>query len=484
LSGFAGTTRCRRASRKTTPTHTTRRCLRRRGPAAGVLLALLSALTAACGSDGSETGSGAATPAPRKPNILLIVADDLGAEAASVYPALAGTGGQAPMPNLQALAARGIVFDRVWANPVCSPTRATIVTGLYGHKTGVTNVGDTLPEATTVSLFETIPTSTQARYAMAAFGKWHLGPTAAHVRASGVPEFRGFVGGGISDYFDWTWTDLDGNTTRTSVYSTTLLTESAIEFIDRRKASSDPWFVYLAYNAPHGTGASNGFQVPPANLHSVNVGGLAPGAIADTLPVYQAMIQALDTEIGRLLAAIGPPGTPLRDNTVVIFIGDNGTPAAVKDASSAVRGFKSTVFEGGIRVPLVISGAGVARRGEREDALVVASDLYATIAELAGIPGARRGDSFSLVPLLSNSTATSGRTLLFTEMCTSASFYAIGDERYKLSSSNGIRALYDLVADPREQTNRFGDPVLAAVQGRLTAELTALAQGATAGCLN
>jgi hypothetical protein len=118
LSGFAGTTRCRRASRKTTPTHTTRRCLRRRGPAAGVLLALLSALTAACGSDGSETGSGAATPAPRKPNILLIVADDLGAEAASVYPALAGTGGQAPMPNLQALAARGIVFDRVWANHV------------------------------------------------------------------------------------------------------------------------------------------------------------------------------------------------------------------------------------------------------------------------------------------------------------------------------------------------------------------------------
>jgi arylsulfatase A-like enzyme len=135
-------------------------------------------------------------------------------------------------------------------------------------------------------------------------------------------------------------------------------------------------------------------------------------------------------------------------------------------------------------VPLVISGAGVTRRGEREDALVVASDLYATIAELAGVPGARRGDSFSLVPLLTSATAASGRTLLFTEMCAGASFYAIGDERYKLSSSNGNRALYDLVADPREQTNRFGDPAFAAVQGRLSAELTVLAQGATAGCLN
>ena len=100
------------------------------------------------------------------------------------------------------------------------------------------------------------------------------------------------------------------------------------------------------------------------------------------------------------------------------------------------------------------------------------------------IPGGRVGDSFSLVPLLTSAGASSGRTLLFTEMCASSDFYAIADERYKLSSINGGRALYDLVADPREQTNRYGEPALAAAQGRLSAELVSLAQGATEGCLD
>jgi arylsulfatase A-like enzyme len=341
-----------------------------------------------------------------------------------------------------------------------------------------------LQPATTTSIFEYFAASSPEQYAMGVFGKWHLGPNIQHVRDTGVPVFRGFVSGGISDYFNWNRTDIDGSVTNVRTYSTTALTDYAIEFIENhRQQSSDPWFVYLPYNAPHGTGASTGFQVPPANLHSVNVGGLQPGAIANTVPVYKAMIQALDTEIGRLLAAVGPVGSPERDNTVVIFMGDNGTPAAVKDAGARIRGSKSGIFEGGIRVPLVVSGAGVTRHGEREDQLVVATDLYATLAELGGIPAGEIGNSFSFAPLLTDAAAATGRTVSFSEMCNGTqAFYAVRNERYKLSYNNGTWGLYDLVSDPMEATNRFADATLAGVRTMLEAEIASLRQSAQAGC--
>jgi arylsulfatase A-like enzyme len=418
-----------------------------------------------------------------RPNILFILADDFGSEASSLYPALAGSSGQVSTPNLQALAAGGLVFDRVWANPVCSPTRAAIVSGLYGHRNGVTNVSQVLPPATTTSIFELIAASAPERYGMAVYGKWHLGSTIQHVRDTGVPEFRGFLSGGISNYFNWSYVDINGVTTNSTVYSTTAITDFAIDYIEGHRAqSTDPWFVYVPYNAPHGTGASTGFQVPPADLHSVNLGGLAPGTIQNSIPVYKAMVQALDTEIGRLLAAVGPPGSPERDNTIVIFMGDNGTPAAVKDMNAGVRGSKSSIYEGGIRVPLMIAGPGVTRQGEREDALVVATDLYATIAELSGVNLSQIDNSYSLVPFLSDPAAANGRQYAFSEMCATQANYAISDGRYKLLRIGTTWGLYDLATDPREATNRFNDASLAAVRTVLEAQLLQLAQSATAGC--
>lgn len=423
-------------------------------------------------------------PGSARPNILFILADDFGAEASALYPALSGNSGQVATPTLQALAQNGLVFDTVWANPVCSPTRAAIVSGLYGHQTGVTNVGNVLQPATTTSIFEYFAASSPERYGMGVFGKWHLGTTIRHVRDTGVPAFRGFLSGGISNYYNWNATAIDGSVTNVRTYSTTALTDYAIQFIqNHRQQSSDPWFVYLPYNAPHGTGASTGFQVPPANLHSVDLGGLQPGAISDTVPVYKAMIQALDTEIGRLLAAIGPPGSPERDNTVIIFMGDNGTPTAVKDPGARIRGSKSAIYEGGIRVPLVVSGPGVTRRGEREDHLVVATDLYATLAELSGIPVSAVGNSYSLVPLLTGAASTTGRTVSFSEMCNGAqAFYSVRNDRYKLSFNNGTWQLYDLVSDPLEATNRFNNAAFAAVRTELESELASLQQSAQFGC--
>ncbi len=417
------------------------------------------------------------------PNILFVLADDLGAEASRLYPALAGDSGQVATPNLEALAAAGIVFDNAWANPVCTPTRGTLISGEYGHRTDVTNNGDVLDPATTTSIFEYLTSGSPANYAMAVFGKWHLGD---NVRAHGVPVFKGFLGGLINDYFNWTYEDVDGNPTNTTTYATTALTDFTIEFIQNHRQTnpSDPWFVFLSYNAPHSVQPlpNIGFQVPPDELHSVNLGNLQPGDIATSVPVYQAMIQAMDTEIGRLLDAIGAPGTPERDNTIVIFMGDNGTPRAVKDSNTGLRGAKANVQEGGVRVPLVVSGAGVTRRNAREDAVIVAADLYATIAELSGIAVSQIHDSWSFVPLLTGAGAVNGREYGFAERCNNRTRYTIRDARYKLTFDNGTWEMYDLVDDLLETSNLYNDPGFAVPQSVLEAELNALKQSATSGC--
>jgi arylsulfatase A-like enzyme len=193
----------------------------------------------------------------------------------------------------------------------------------------------------------------------------------------------------------------------------------------------------------------------------------------------------MDTEIGRLLDAIGPVGSTERDNTIIIFMGDNGTPASVRDKNVRVRSAKSSIYEGGIRVPMIISGAGVARSAAEETALVTASDLYATIAELSGIPVSQIHDSYSLGPLLTDNSGNSGRMYAFAEYCSSSKArYAIRGNRYKLLYDNGARRLYDLVNDPLETNNLFGNSGVAAEQTILQAELTTLAQAATYGCFH
>lgn len=444
---------------------------------------------------------GANTNAPR-PNILFILADDLGAESSALYPGLYNANaprarGQVATPTISALASRGLVFDNVWAMPVCSPTRAALLTGLYGHNTGVTTVGDVLPGNTT-SVFELLASSaTTPRYKTAVFGKWHLGGTGAAginhvVQETGVPIYKGLLGGLIPNYYNWTVESSADAPAPTRVYATTALTDFAIDFVRSQKAG-EPWFVYLPYNAPHGTAPNDGFQVPPADLFKVNVGALPKGAETvyngqAAIPVYQAIIQALDTEIGRLFKAMGEAGQ--LDNTIVVFMGDNGTPGPVKDPAARIRGSKGSVYEGGVRVPLVVAGPGVTRRG-RDAHLVTATDMYATLAQLAGVTPPRNAanSSFSIVPLLSNSQATTGRTHSFTELCPNtdpgpmARQIAVRDRRYKLHYAASAWQMFDLEADPWETTNVYNNPQYAGIRAALLGELRALkANAATPGC--
>lgn len=429
--------------------------------------------TGGSGGAGGEGGGGSGEG--KRPNILLIIADDVGAESVSLYPELVGDSGAVPIPNLEALAANGLVFDNAWSSPACSMTRGTIVSGQYGHRTGVTAVNDVLPTST-VTLFDRI-TAESPSYAQALFGKYHLGGSNAanalpHVRELGIPTYRGLLGGAISNYYEWITYDIDAAPFSNTTYATTAITDYAIDYIARQEATrpNDPWFVYQAYNAAHSP-----FQVPPRELHSVNLGDLEPGTVANTLPTYKAILQSLDTSIGRLLENVD------LEETTVIFIGDNGTPANQKDTGTGIRASKGSVYEGGVRVPLVVAGAGVTRRG-REDALVVSSDLYATILSLTGLPVSHVENSYSIKPLFADETASSGRTHSFSETANAQNQrYAIKDNRYKLLSNNGVLELYDLVADPLESNDLYASEAHAAARESLEAEIAALKPQAPAG---
>jgi arylsulfatase B len=416
--------------------------------------------------------------AASQPNILLILIDDLGAESSSLYP-LAGESGAAAMPNIEKLAAQGLVFENAWVNPMCSPTRATIISGLYGHHTGVLVAGDVL-DPKTRTIWDYIGKESPAKYDMAVFGKWHLGGNGGeiqHVRSMRVPNFRGFLGAQISDYYNWTaWDGNTGTAAPMATYATTALTNWAIDFIRWHEAErpQDPWFVYVPYNAVHAP-----FQVPPAGSFSIDVGGQSPGTRSATVPVFKAMIQALDAEIGRLLAHVD-----LKD-TLVIYLGDNGTQANVKDRGAKVRGSKMSTWEGGAKVPLTIAGAGVTRTG-REAALVNGVDLYATIAAAAGIKVKKANDGYSLLPLLSRAGAKTGRDFALTEFCNAtASRFAIRDLDYKLVFDNATGwGLYHLRDDQMEAQNLYGTPAAKQVQARLQSALDKVKRNATSGCFD
>jgi arylsulfatase A-like enzyme len=448
------------------------------------------------GNDGAGGEGGAGGNDGKRPNVLLVIADDLGAESTSLYPNLTGDSGAVPVPNIESLAQDGLVFDNAWASPACSMTRGTIVSGLYGYRTGVTSVGAVLP-TDTVTIFDRI-TAESPSYSQGFFGKYHLGggnidPKAngafadapkilQHVRDIGVPFFQGILGGGLTDYFSWNVYDINGPAVPTTTYSTTKLTDLAIDYIHNQEQQkpNDPWFVYQAYNAPHAAnGANNPFEVPPPELHHVDlssVGNPQPGTYWTNIPVYKANIQALDTELGRLLNAVD------LEKTVVIFIGDNGTPGPVKDTNSKIRGSKGSAYEGGVRVPLIVKGAGVTRHGRTDD-LVVSSDLYATILSLTGIDVSHVNNSYSIKPLLSDKTGSSGRTYSFSESSsgTSNRVYGLKDKRFKLVSNLKKRELYDLVADPLETKDLYANPAYAAVRATLEAQIDVLNADAKPG---
>ncbi len=376
-----------------------------------------------------------------KPNILLVIADDMGLDATPGYT----EGAIKPnMPVLQSLMNTGVRFQNLWSYAVCTPTRASIFTGKYAVKTGMLEVGDEI-NTTETSLQKFLNTNTNNAYATAIIGKWHLSSTASDPITMGVDYYAGLLNGGVQSYTNWNFTE-NGQTSISTEYTTTKFTDLAINWVEKQ---NKPWFLWLAYNAPHIP-----FHLAPTNLHSQGNLPTDDASInANPMPYYLSAMEAMDTELGRFLSSLS---TEERANTLIIFIGDNGTPNQVAQFPYSRRKAKNSLYQGGVNVPMVIAGKGVTRFNETENALAHTADLFATIVSAAGIATSSYENSSSFYSLF-NSSNGGNRNYVFTEISNNGIGYAIRNNSYKLIKfDNGTEEFYHLESDPYENSNLIG----------------------------
>ncbi|MBN1509046.1 MAG: sulfatase [Sedimentisphaerales bacterium] len=306
---------------------------------------------------------------PARPNILFIVADDMGYADAGFHGCK-----DIPTPNLDALAASGVRFTSGYVSgPYCSPTRAGLMTGRYQTRFGHEfNPGGTsglpLTERTIAERLKA------AGYVTGLVGKWHLGAQGEfHPQRRGFDEFYGFLGG-AHDYFKPAGI-LRGTEAVTQLdYTTDAFGREAAAFIERHK--SEPWFLYLAFNAVH----------TPMQATHERVAKFANEA-DEKRRTYDAMMLALDEAVGRVRKKLFETG--LEQSTLVCFISDNGGPTMPSTTINAsrntpLRGSKRTTLEGGIRVPFIVSWPGRLKPGV-SDRPVIQLDLTATALSVAGV---------------------------------------------------------------------------------------------------
>ncbi len=379
-------------------------------------------------------------------NILFIIADDMGKDATAGF----SEGIIKPnTPNLNSIKDAGLTFNNFWTYPTCSPTRASIITGKYGYRTGVNFAGDVLDTSEKI-LQQYINEQTNNAYATAIVGKWHLAGrnSTMNLESLGMDYYAGVIAGSVSDYYAWGLSEDGANTSQTG-YTTEVFTELAINWVNDQEK---PWFLWLAYNAPH-----TPFHVPPAEMHAQG-DLLAYSDNVDATPYYMAAIEAMDYQIGRLLVNI--PAAEL-DNTVIIFIGDNGTPGQVAQTPYSRRKAKGSLYQGGVNVPMFISGKNVSRTGT-DNNLIGSTDLYSTIAELAGVNNSTINDSKSFKHLLT--AETTHRAFQYTELDDGVNdSWGISNGEFKLivNAANGDEEMYHLSDDPYENDNLLNSTLTA-----------------------
>jgi len=329
-----------------------------------------------------------------QPNILVILADDLGYGDLSCYGAK-----DLQTPNIDNLADGGMRFDNFYANsPVCSPTRAALLTGRYPDLVGVpgvirthitNNFGYLSPQA--VTLPEMLK---RAGYHTAIVGKWHLGLASPNTpNERGFDHFAGFLGDMMDDYYNhrrhgFNYMRLNDEEIDPKGHATDLFTQWAIEYIRQRARrpdsrretrqrakSTQPFFLYLAYNAPHAP-----IQPPEIWLQKVKN---RQTNISDKRASLAALIEQMDDGIGKVLAALKDAG--LSDNTLIFFTSDNGGQLNLGSSNGPLTGGKGQMYEGGIRVPACAVWPGKIRPGSRSDRVVLTMDLLPTICHAAGL---------------------------------------------------------------------------------------------------
>jgi arylsulfatase A-like enzyme len=329
----------------------------------------------------------------KKPNILLILADDMGWGDLSCH-----GNTKIATPALDRLQTQSVEMEHFYVSPLCSPTRASLLSGRHHARLRVltTSAGLEVMHGDETTLAETLKSE---GYATGCFGKWHNGsnhPSTA--LGQGFGEFFGFSGGFLSNYFDSTL-EHHGVRTPTQGFITDALTDAAMAFVERHK--EQPFFCYVPFNACHSP------MQAPQNLFEKYLGL----GFEDKDAAVYAMIENLDHNVGRLLEKLDQ--LDLAENTIVVFTTDNGpnTPRF----NGGMRGMKGSLFEGGLRAPCFLRWPGKLKAGSRIAEIAQHVDVLPTLLELCDLPFQkdRPLDGLSLVPLLLNNNSNWPRRLLF-----------------------------------------------------------------------
>ena len=398
------------------------------------------------------------TLANQPPNLIVILVDDLGYGDLSAYGAA-----DLQSPHVDQFLSEGMRFDNFYANcPVCSPTRAALLTGMYQDRVGVPGVirthsenswGYLAPDCTTIA-----SVLKDSGYYTAIVGKWHLGleePNRPNDR--GFDHFHGYLGDMMDDYYnhrrhDINYMRLNNETIDPEGHATDLFTQWSCDYLQQRAEKKEqPFFLYLAYNAPH-------TPIQPPEEWFQKVKKREPG-ISDKRAKLVALIEHLDEGIGKVLKCLEQTGQ--KDNTLVVFTSDNGGQIDVGANNGPLRDGKQSVYEGGLKVPGGVVWPGKIQAGSRSNLMVMSMDIFPTLLEAVGIEynGKDKLDSKSFLPTLLGESQDDLRQHLFFSRREGGNRYggktieAVIRGDWKLLQNSPFKPLelYNLKNDPPEQ---------------------------------
>ena len=391
------------------------------------------------------------------PNMLVILVDDLGYGDLSSYGAK-----DLETPHIDSLVQSGLRWDSFYANcPVCSPTRAALLSGRYPDLVGVPGVirthakdnwGYLDPKATLLPQM-----LSKAGYHTAIVGKWHLGLESPNTPTErGFDFFHGFLGDMMDDYYHHRrhgqhYMRRNKEPIHPEGHATDLFTLWASEYITERKDHDQPFFLYLAYNAPH-------TPIQPPDAWFQRVKAREPG-ITDRRAKLVALIEHLDAGIGEVIDALKESGQ--LDDTLIIFTSDNGGQLNVGAQCGPHRGGKQDMFEGGIIVPACAVWPGVIEAGRRTDQLNMTMDIFPTLCDIAGIQRNQTIEGESFLPLLKGDrTPHRTRDMIWVRRegnmrYQGRDYYAFRRGDWKLVQNSPFEpySLYNLQQDPMETTD-------------------------------
>lgn len=388
---------------------------------------------------GGLAAIGAQAAPAKRPNVLIIVSDDQGYGDISSYehPPEVRT------PHMDRIAKRGVRFVQGYANAyVCAPSRAALLTGTYPQRYGFytasdSRVGLPLSQSTLADMLK------KEGYATGALGKWHLGiEMAYHPMKRGFDEFYGFLGHGAHDYFDLKPTGefyhsiLRGyQPIDETGYLTDNLGREAVSFIARN--AKKPFFLYLAFNAVHAP-----MQAPEAVIKKYNTGD-------PKRDILMAMLERENEAIGKVLDEL--ERRKLDRDTIVVFVSDNGGAKANSSNNGPLRDYKQSVYEGGIRVPFLISWPGRLPANSVSQVPVIFADVMPTIAAATGAQMPQGRDGRNILPLLTGKAKGPLHESLYWDGAEERT--AIRSGNWKLVDNRGKVELYDLQQDVGEKTD-------------------------------